>query len=176
MALRTADDRTRSAALAGGALLVVVLAACVAERTPAPPKVAAGLPHEGFGLDSNPDEGLKLVYGVEGTDNVTLMLECQPGSRKIAVIDFDHPDAQRGQALTLASGQTRSVLEPTLETNEEDGGMIVTGHVTPDLPALDGFRRSGRIAVSVGSKGYMLSATTTERLKIERFFSGCDRR
>jgi hypothetical protein len=44
------------------------------------------------------------------------------------------------------------------------------------LPALAGFRRSGSIAVRLGSSEYALSATAGERAAIARFFSVCERR
>jgi hypothetical protein len=180
MALHTADDRTTGALAAACALLVAgaaALAGCVQQRAPAPPgQTARAEPGMGFGLSSNPDEGLKLVYGRDGTDDVWLMLECRPGSRKIDLIDVQHPKARKGQMLTLTSGRVQSALAPTLETNEEGEGVDVIAHTTPDLPALDGFRRTGQIAVKVGDREYALSATAAEKARIAKFFSGCERR
>jgi len=176
MALRAIDDRTRLAILAAGALSVAVLAACVERQAPAPPGQPARLPNEGFLLNSNADEGFKLAYGQDGTDNTRLMLECRPGSRKIDIFDLEHPQARRGQRLTLASGELQSVLMPTLEPDEDGDGVFVVAHATPDLPTLDGFRRSGVIAVKLGARSYVLSATPGERAAIVRFFSGCERK
>jgi hypothetical protein len=180
MALRIAHDRTRAALLAAGALLVagaLTLAGCVQQRGPAPPgEEAATQPAMGFGLSSTEDEGLKLVYGRDGTDDVLLMLECKPGTRKITVVDVGHPKARRGQMLTLTSGRMQSALPPTLETNEEGEGVVVNAQATPDLPALDSFRHTGSIAVKLGSKEYALNASPAEKPRIAEFFRGCERR
>jgi hypothetical protein len=180
MAMHAADDRTRTALAAAGALLLagaMILAGCVQQRGPAPPGQTAQVqPGMGFGLSSTPDEGLKLVYGRAGTDDVWLMLECRPGSRKIDVVDVEHPKARKGQMLTLTSGRVQSALSPTLQTDEEGEGVDVIAHATPDLPALDGFRRTGQIAVKVGSREYALSASEAEKPRIAKFFNGCEKR
>ncbi len=90
MALHTADDGTRSALLGAGVLFIAVLAGCVEQSGPGLPGRPARLPGEGFFRSDNPDEGYKLVYGRDGTDDVLLMLECRPGSQKIDIFDFGH--------------------------------------------------------------------------------------
>jgi hypothetical protein len=57
MALGAADDRTRSAMLAAGAVVVAALSGCVEQRAgPAPPGQAARLPGEGFFFDQEGGE------------------------------------------------------------------------------------------------------------------------
>jgi hypothetical protein len=176
MGLGTADDRTRAAMLAAGTLSATVLAACAEQTGPAPPGRSARLPDEGFFLSDNPDEGYKLAYGRDGTDDVRLMLECHPGSRKIEIIDLGHAEARRGQTLTLTSGRMQSTLSPMIEADADGGGVVVTAYASPDLSALDGFRQSGAITVKLGSRAYALSATAAEKAEIARFFSGCERK
>jgi hypothetical protein len=162
--------------LAAGTLSAAVLAACAEHSGPAPPGQAARLPNEGFFLDSNPDEGFKLAYGRYGTDDTRLMLECRPGSRKVDIFDLGHSGGRRGETLVLTSGGARSALAPTYEPDEANGGSIVVAHATPDLPALEAFRRSGEIKLALGSREYALSATAGEKAEIARFFSGCERK
>lgn len=192
MSPRTADDGTRAALLAAaGALAVAALAGCTAQQVPAapgqqaaappgesaaPPVQAARPPNEGFFVSSNPDEGFKLAYGRDDSDDVRLMLQCQPGSGQIEIIDAGHPEGRAGQMLILTSGRTESALAPTLQTNEESGSVDVVAHAAPGLPALDGFRRSGDIGVKMGARSYALSATASEKVEIARFFSMCDRK
>ena len=76
----------------------------------------------------------------------------------------------------LTSGKARSALPASLELNEVTGGKLAIAHADPALPALDGFRRSGAMAVKLGSREYALSATAGERAAIARFFSACERR
>jgi hypothetical protein len=181
MALQIADDRTAAALLAAGALLVAsagVLAGCMQQRAPAPPGQAAQIqPGMGFFLDRNEDEGWKLAYGQGGTDNVWLMLECKPGSRKLDVFDIRHDGARKGEMLTLTSGKIQSAVSASVEPDEASGdGKVVIVHTSPDLPALDGFRHSGSLAVKLGAREYALSASPAEKPQIARFFNGCERR
>ena len=180
MELRTADDRTRATLAAAGALLVAsagILAGCMEQRAPAPPGQAAQLqPKMGFVLDHNTDEGWKLVYGRDGTDDVWLMLQCQPGSRKIDLYDVRHPGARKGEMLTLISGKVQSVVSAEVEANEAGDGKLVLVHTTPDLPALDAFRHSGEIRVKLGSRDFALTASPAEKPPIARFFSGCEKK
>jgi hypothetical protein len=175
MALRTADDRTRSAVLAGGALVVAVLAGCMAQQAPAPPGVVARLPNEGFFFNQDGGEAT-LAYGRANSDDVRLMLHCTAGERQVEITDTAHGEARKGDSLVLTSGKARSALPASVEVHDESGGKLAVVRADPALPALDGFRRSGDIAISLGSRGYALSATAGERAVIARFFSVCDRR
>lgn len=175
MALRTADDRTGSAILAGGALLAAVLAGCMAQQAPVPPGQTARLPSEGFFFDQDGGEA-KLAYGRANSDDVRLMLRCQAGKRQVEITDAGHGEAKTGDLLVLASGKARSPLPASLEPNEETGGKLAIAHADPALPALDGFRRSGALTVKLGSREFVLSATAGERAVIARFFSVCERK
>jgi hypothetical protein len=181
MALHTADDRTKAALLTAGAVVVagaLTLAGCMQQRAPAPPGQTAQIrPGMGFGLDRNEDEGWKLSYGQANTDNLLLMLECKPGSRKIDVFDLDRPKTRNGAILTLSSGKVQSALPVSVEADDgsEDGALVVA-HATPDLPALDRFRHSGAIRVKLGSREFALSANASEKAQIAKFFNGCERR
>jgi hypothetical protein len=180
MALHTADHRTRAALAAAGALLVAtaaILGGCMQQRAPAPPGQTAQVqPAMGFYLTSTEDEGLKLAYGREGSDDVWLMLQCKPGSHKVEVYDQRHPNARKGDLLTLSSGKMQSAIPTTLEKDESGEGALVLAHTSPDLPALDGFRRTGALAVKLGSREYALNATPAEKPQIAKFFNGCERK
>jgi hypothetical protein len=175
MAIRTADDRTGAAILAGAALLIAVLAGCMAQQAPAPPGQAARLPSEGFFFAQDGGEA-KLAYGRANSDDVRLMLTCQAGKRLVEITDAGHGEARKGDVLILTSGKTRSVLAANVEINDESGGKLAIARADPALPALEGFRRSGALAVKLGSREYALSATVGEQAAIARFFSVCARR
>ena len=181
MAPRRAHDRTRAALAAAGALLAAgaaVLAGCVQQRAPAPSGQAAQVaPGMGFFLNSTEDEGFKLAYGRANSDDVWLMLECRPGSRKIEVFDMRHPKARARDMLTLASGKMQSALPISVAPDGASGeGVIAQAHATPDLPALDSFRHSGAMRVKLGGREYALTATPGEKAQIARFFNGCERK
>lgn len=181
MALHTVDSRRSGALTAACALFVAgagVLAGCMQQRPPAVPgQTAKTQPGMGFFLDRNEDEGWKLAYGQANTDNVSLMLECKPGSRRIDVFDLVHSKTRNGAMLTLTSGKIQSAIPVTVEADEaSDDGTVAVAHATPDMPALDGFRRSGSITVKLGSREFSLTATQAEKPQIAKFFSGCEKR
>jgi hypothetical protein len=161
--------------LATGVLFAVVLAGCAAQQAPAPPGRAARLPDEGFFFEQD-GAGAKLAYGRANSDDVRLMLSCKAGQRQVEITDTGHVEANKGDPLLLASGDVRSALSARLETDEESGGKLAIAQADAALPALDGFRRSGMITVKLGSRGYALSATASEKAEIARFFSVCTRR
>jgi hypothetical protein len=175
MAPPTADDRTRSATLAGAVLFVAVMAGCMAQRAPAPPRIQARLPSEGFFFNRDDGEAT-LAYGRADSDDVRLMFRCEAGKRLVEITDAGHGEARTGDVLVLTSGKARSALPVSVEANDESGGKLAIAHADPALPALDGFRRTGDIEVSVGSRRYGLSATAGERAEIARFFTACDRK
>lgn len=181
MALHTADDRMKARFAAAGALVVAaaaLLTGCVQQREPpAPGQTSRTEPGMGFFLTSTDDEGAKLAYGRANSDDVWLMLQCRPGSRTVEIYDARHPGARKGDMLTLTSGQVQSALAPTLEPNPAvNDGVMVRAQATTGLPALDGFRHTGAVAVKLGSREYALSASAAEKAQIARFFSACERK
>ncbi len=130
----------------------------------------------GFHLDSTEDEGFKLAYGRANSDDVWLMLECRPGSRKVDVFDMRHPKARAGDMLILVSGKMQSAVAISVEPDVSSDGVTVQAHATPDLPALDGFRHSGALQVKLGGREYALTASPGEKAQIARFFNGCERK
>jgi hypothetical protein len=162
-----------------GASLVAgaaILSGCMQQRAPAPPGVAATVgPKAGFFFNRT-DDVVTLAYGLPNSDAVTLMLHCEAGKRAIEITDAGHRDAKAGQMLTLASGHVQSALPVKLASDEESGGALAVAHASPDLPALDGFRRTGLISVKMGEHQYVLIASGDEKSGIARFFAACERK
>lgn len=175
MALGAADGGTGCVVRAAGALLLAGLAGCVDQRPPAPPGQTARLPQEGFFFDQDGSEA-KLAYGRANSDDVRLMLSCRAGQRQVEITETAHGGGKTGDQLLLTSGKARSVLPASLVTNDETGGRLAIAHADAALPALEGFRRSGAIAVRLGPQAYALSATAGEKAAIARFFSVCERK
>lgn len=179
MGVRMSDARNGGAVATAGALLVAVaaLAGCMAQRTPPSPGQTAKVePGMGFFYMRNEDEGAKLAYGRANTDEVWLMLQCQPGSRKVDILDTRHSGGRKGEMLILTSGKMQSALPATFQPDEAAGGNVAMAEATPGLPALEGFRRTGAIAVKLGAKEYALSASRGEKAEIARFFSVCEKK
>jgi Flp pilus assembly protein TadD len=174
---------TQAAVAAVGACLVALaggLAGCVQQR-PAP-QAQAPLPQTletagGFFFSRDREEGAKLVYGREGSDDVWLMLLCRPGARDVEITDAHHPEAKAGQMLVLGSGKMQSPLQIRVEANlAANDGALAIARAPTSLPALDGFRHSGLISVKLGARQYLLSANAREKPAVARFFSACERK
>jgi hypothetical protein len=175
MALGAANDGTRSPSPGARVLFAVLLAGCVAQQAPAPPGQTARLPDEGFFFDQEGSDA-RLAYGRANSDDVQLMLRCEAGQGQVEITDAVLGEAKTGDLLLLISGKAKSALPARVETNEESGGRLAIVQADTSASALDGFRRSGVIAVRLGTRQYELSATASEKAAIARFFSLCDRR
>jgi len=187
MALQSAETKGWGA-LAPAATSLLALAAVLAgcdlrERQPAPPQTAPRLepgapqalaPGRGFFFNDDPERA-SLAYGVGGTDDVDLMLECAPRSHRIEITDVVHP-ARKGQMLTLISGPARADLPAKVQADEEVERDLASAKAPSDLPPLAAFRATGKITVGLGGRALMLSATPRELISVARFFAVCERR
>lgn len=146
---------------------VGVLAACGYDDQRAALKAAPG-----YGLYYN-DAGptASLAYGQANSDNVALMLECAKGSGRVQVSDV----ARSGPAprFELLSDGDRTQLPTRIEASE--GPAVLVADAAISVPALDGFRRTGRIDVAYGDVRYGVSADRNEQGRVKQFFAVCQR-
>lgn len=112
-----------------------------------------------------------LAYGQANSDNVALMLECAKGSGRVQVSDA----ARVGPVpqIVLASAGARSPLAARIEAAEGPPVLVADANVA--APALDGFRRTGRIEVAYGDVRYDVSADRAEQGRVAQFFAACQR-
>lgn len=146
---------------------VGVLAACGYDDHRAELKGAGS-----YGLYYN-DAGptASLAYGQPNSDNVALMLECAKRSGRVQVSDA----ARTGPVpqLVLASGSARSTLAARMEAAE--GPPVLVADAGVASPALEGFRRTGKINVAYGDVRYGVAADGREKAEVARFFAVCSR-
>jgi hypothetical protein len=187
MALQSAETKGKGAfapAAASLLALAAVLAGCdLRQRQPAPPQTAPRLepgtpqalaPSRGFFFNDDAERA-SLAYGVGGTDDVDLMLECAPRSHRIEITDVAH-SARKGQTLILISGPARAELPAKVETNEEAEGDFASAKAPSDLPPLAAFRATGKLTVGLGGRELKLSAAPGDMANVTRFFAVCERR
>jgi len=122
-----------------------------------------------FYMDEGPS--VKLAYGAANSDDVSLMMECAKGSRRVDVSDVARDGA--APTLTLVSGGRTVQLKTS--PNRGDGETLLVAHASTDVAPLAAFRRSGRIDVAYPGEKYVIVAGPSERLGVERFFAACDR-
>ena len=58
-----------------------------------------------WSLHQTPEEGMKLAYGAPASDNVVLMMTCQPGAGQVLLSSVS---GQPQSAIVLKSGRDRS--------------------------------------------------------------------
>ena len=151
------------AAMAVGAGLTGLLAACSHDSAS---QSASGR----FGLFYN-DQGemAALAYGAPNSDDVALMFECAKGTGRVEVTDV--AGATAAPRLILASSGSTSDLAASEVS--ADGPDLLVARTDISAPALQAFRRSGKMKVAYGATSYTLAASNAERQGVERFFKAC---
>ncbi|HYG27176.1 MAG TPA: hypothetical protein VD906_09730 [Caulobacteraceae bacterium] len=115
-------------------------------------------------------EGEKLAYGAPNSDDVVMMMTCEPGSGRVIMSAL--VDQMRDQ-LVLASGGEQRAYPAIGGTSELDGGAVVEAEGLVDRPVLDRFARTGELAMLTGRERVSLAARGEERTSIGRFFERC---
>jgi hypothetical protein len=167
--MRLSKLKTSVTALMAG-VAILGLSACMQTRQEA--KVLPQPTPSGFGLFYT-DEGasVKLAYGAPHSDDVGFMMQCAKGSRRVEITDVARGGA--GANLTLSSQGHATALKIALA--DGDGTPILVARTTADAPPLQAFRRSGRIDLAYAGKRYSVMAGPAEKVRVERFFSACER-
>ena len=136
----------------------------------------AGCAHEKAGLDGYRwaylDEGPdapRLAYGRPNSDDVVLMISCRPGQDQVAVSAV----GLSGGEIVLASGRAESRLAAIRVDDAMTGGGLLEARGKASAPALDGFRRSGDLALLTKGERHSLAAGSADRGRVKAFFEAC---
>ena len=152
---------SRTLAFARLGLMAAALAACAHE------KVAVN----GYQWAYLADEATspRLAYGRPNSDDVVLMISCQPGRDEV---DLSAMGLTGGQ-LVLASGPTESRFDAASVQDAMSGGALLEARGKASAPALDGFRKSGDLALLTKGERHDLAAGTADRSQVKAFFKAC---
>lgn len=104
----------------------------------------------------------KLAYGVANSDQLALMLTCEPGRGAAAVYGEVQPATPR-----LIHASAASAIDPL------GGGLFEEARVSLNDPTLQRLARTGSLAVEGDAGRFRLTATTEERRDIAAFFDWC---
>ena len=148
-----------------GLSLAVGLCACATEMTP-----LAGPANMAWAFNQNPDEGAKLAYGAPASDNVVLMMTCQPGSSRVALSAVTTEKSPRG--VTLVSGASKGVFRGAAAPGF-DGGVLVEANAPVAAPALEAFRKTGDLSLIDGARKVQIPAGAKDKAAVARFFDAC---
>lgn len=142
------------------AMTGLLLGSCVSQ--PPPPGFA-------WSFQNNAGEGPKLAYGAPASDNVVLMMTCEPGAAQVDVTLLG--GSPRG-GLVLASGDARQTLAGDLVASPGLGQMLQAS-THRDSPALARFARTGDLSLVDRGRTVNLDATPLDRPGVTRFFAAC---
>jgi hypothetical protein len=141
--------------------LAAVLAGCAHE------KVALGGYRWAYLADDA--EAPRLAYGRPNTDDVVLMMSCRPGRDQIDISAV----GLSGGEIVLASGRAESRFAAAKVEDALSQGGFLEGRGKASAPALDGFRKSGDLALLTKGERHNLSAESADRGRVKAFFKAC---
>ncbi len=105
----------------------------------------------------------KLAYGVANSDQLALMMTCEPGQAQAVIYGDVRPASPR---LTKASTGPMAI-DPL------SGGLGDEARLALGDPTLKGLARNGKLAVEGDAGHFELTADGDERRLIRKFFAYC---
>lgn len=141
-------------------LLATGLGSCVTQ--PAAPGFA-------WSYQDNVGEGPKLAYGEPASDNVVLMMVCDPVAQRI---DVSLMGGSPQGGLVLASGGARQLL-PADVAASPGSGQVIQASTHPTAAPLARFARTGDLSLIDRGRAVSLDATPLDRASVTRFFAAC---
>src|SRR5690606_15597060 len=105
----------------------------------------------------------KLAYGVANSDQLALMMTCEPGQAQAVVYGDVTPSSPR-----LVRASTGPMAIDPLS-----GGLADEARLPLRDPALTAFARNGKLAVEGEAGHFELTSDNVERRLIRSFFAYC---
>src|SRR5690606_5981682 len=105
----------------------------------------------------------KLAYGLANSDQLALMMTCEPGQAQAVVYGEVQPASPR----LFKASMTAAPIDPL------SGGLADEARVALRDPALLKLAQHGRMTVEGDAGHFELTASADERLLISRFFAHC---
>lgn len=136
----------------------------------------AGCAHEKVALDGyrwayleDGAEAPRLAYGRPNSDDVVLMISCRPGQDQVDVSAV----GLSGGEIVLASGRTESRFAAAKVDDALSQGGLLEARGKASALALDGFKRSGDLALMTQGERHSLAAGSADRGHVKAFFKAC---
>jgi hypothetical protein len=136
------------------------LAAC-AHQTP------EAMPGMGWSLNHVDGEGAKLAFGQPQSDNVLLMMSCQPNSGQV-LVSANAPTKVRPVLELSSRGQHARYMGAIGPAVGE--GTVIEAQARASDPVLASFAETGDLAVTVGGQR---TAVPGDRAKVREFLTSC---
>lgn len=120
-----------------------------------PPAMGWHLSHEGVMA--------KLAYGVANSDQLALMMTCEPGAAQAIIY---------GDVQPASPGLTKASMGP-MDIDPLGGGLGDEVRLALGDPTLKSLARNGKLAVEGDAGHFELTANGDERRLIRKFFAYC---
>jgi hypothetical protein len=143
------------------AALGLIAVAAQSRATDAAPEAAMAAPM-GWHL-SHEGSMAKLAYGVANSDQLALMMTCEPGQAQAIVYGDVQPVSPR---LVKASMES-AAIDPL------GGGLADEARIPLRAPALQKLAQSGKLTVEGDAGHFELTADDKEQRLVEQFFAYC---
>ena len=105
----------------------------------------------------------KLAYGVANSDQLALMMTCEPGQAQAIVYGDVQPASPRLHRVSMTS----AVIDPL------SGGLAEESRISLRDPTLQRLVRRGRLDVEGDAGHFELTADRDERRLVSEFFAYC---
>ena len=105
----------------------------------------------------------KLAYGVANSDQLALMMTCEPGQSQAVV----YGDVQPASPKLVKASMAPAAIDPLA------GGLADEARISMRDPALRQFARLGKLPVEGEAGRFELTASRDERRLIGDFFAYC---
>lgn len=128
------------------------------------------LPGLAWSLYESEGEGAKLAYGAPASDNVVLMLSCQPHSGEVLVSTTNAGDSA---SIRLTSARESGDFFGEAGPSGIGEGAYVEAAAPADHPALARFARTGELSLHDADHSARLPVRIAERGRIRDFFAAC---
>jgi hypothetical protein len=144
------------------AALGLIAVAAQSRATDAAPEAAMAAPM-GWHL-SHEGAMAKLAYGVANSDQLALMMTCEPGAAQAMV----YGDVQPASPRLIKASMKAEALDPL------SGGLADEARIPLQAPVLQKLARSGTLAVEGDAGHFELTARGDERRLVQAFFAYCE--
>ena len=143
------------------AALGLIAVAAQSRATDAAPDAVAPTPM-GWHL-SHEGSMAKLAYGVANSDQLALMMTCEPGQAQAVV----YGDVQPASPRLIKASMNDAAIDPL------SGGLADEARISLDAPVLQKLAHSGKLVVEGDAGHFELTAKGDERRLVRQFFAYC---
>lgn len=149
--------------------MLIALAACAtAPASPVSTEASAPQPLAGHDWFLSLDERPGLMYGAENSDDVWLVLTCEPGT---SIFDLAQPAIEPHPIQVESGGDTETYPAEPAPSDLHD--LLLTARVDKTDPVFQRFRRVGWLATWTEGRRAMMVPQPGSVGRIESFFAAC---